>query len=113
MFCLLPAPTFAQDALPDHARCSEEDHFHLTVSLFLTKACTRASAPTIDRMKGTGSQSIDGGMLGKRLPYRTCSTLARRTICLVCDATSRSAGSGCTDRRAQALTFLKLAIQNN
>ena len=26
--------TLAQDALPDHARRSEENHFHLTVSYF-------------------------------------------------------------------------------
>jgi hypothetical protein len=39
--------TLAQDALPDHARRSEENHFHLDRLLFFTKAHTRASAPVL------------------------------------------------------------------
>jgi hypothetical protein len=43
--------TLAQDALPHHARRSEENHFHLTL-LFLTKAHSNLSVATIDWTRG-------------------------------------------------------------
>jgi hypothetical protein len=60
-------------------------------------ARTRASAPTIDYMRGTASPSTGAGTLGRRLPDQRYSTNDRthRTTDLPCGATSRRAGSGC------------------
>ena len=88
--------TLAQDALSDHARCSEENRFHVTTSV-VRNARTSPNAATIGCMRGTGSQSTDAGKLSRRRPCRRCSIRSRsyKTIGLLCGATSRKVGSGC------------------
>jgi len=63
---------------------------------------TSPSVATIGCTRGTASQPIAEGTLGRRLPCRTRSTRARRcrTICLLSGATSRRAGSGCANQRS-------------
>ena len=62
---------------------------------------TNPNAATIGCKRGTAFQSTRAGRLGRRLPYRKCSTRYRRcrTTCLLCGATSRTAGSEYVSRR--------------
>ena len=77
-------------------------HFVRLPNAIITTAHTRASAPTSGYTKGIAFQSTDAGRLGRRLPCRKCSTRCRmyRTICPLCAATSRRAGSGCVSQRS-------------
>ena len=74
--------------------------------LFLTKAHTRASAPTIDCMRGIGFHSTGAGRLGRHLQYRMSSMDARRckTIGLPCGATSRIEDIVCGDRKGRGFS---------
>jgi len=58
---------------------------------------TNPYAATSPYTRGTGLKSTGAGKLGRRLPYRTCSTRVRscRTTRPPCGTTSRRWGSGC------------------
>ena len=69
-------------------------------------SCTNPSAATSRHTWGTGLKSIGAGTLDTPLPYRTCSTYARRsnTSGLPCEATNHIWGSGCVGRSRRGIS---------
>jgi hypothetical protein len=74
-------------------------HFVRLPNAIITTVRTKPNVATIGCKKGTGLKSTGAGRLGRRLPYRKCSTRcrSRKTIGLPYGATSRKVGIGCAD----------------
>src|SRR5262249_50678984 len=85
-----------------HAKMTDEIVFHhgTTMVASYSHECAYHSECGDPWLKERHWVSIGEGTPGRRLQRRRCSTRVRRrrTICLLCEATSGRAGSGCAVR---------------